>query len=117
VLLVKRSDNGRWAPVTGIVDPGELPEATAEREVLEEAGVVCRVEALAWVNTGPPVVHTNGDQAQYLDHTLRCRYIEGDPYPADDESTAAAWFPLSALPEMTPVLRERIGRAAQHVVA
>ena len=117
VLLVQRSDNGCWAPVTGIVDPGELPEAAAEREVLEETSVVCGVEALVWVNTAPPTVHSNGDRAQYLDHTFRCRYIGGDPYPADDESTAAAWFSLSDLPAMAPVLHERIRRAAQHAVA
>ena len=28
VLLVRRSDNGAWTPVTGIIDPGEEP-ATA----------------------------------------------------------------------------------------
>jgi len=31
VLLVRRSDNGRWGPVTGIVDPGEHPSLTATR--------------------------------------------------------------------------------------
>ena len=25
VLLVRRSDNGAWTPITGIVDPGESP--------------------------------------------------------------------------------------------
>ena len=33
VLLVRRSDNGAWTPVTGIVDPGEHPHVTAVREV------------------------------------------------------------------------------------
>jgi 8-oxo-dGTP pyrophosphatase MutT (NUDIX family) len=37
VLLVRRSDNGSWAPITGIVDPGEHPAHAAVREVLEEA--------------------------------------------------------------------------------
>ena len=31
VLLVERSDNGRWTPVTGIVDPGEEPAVAAAR--------------------------------------------------------------------------------------
>ena len=40
VLMIRRADNGRWAPVAGIIEPGEHPADTAEREVLEEAGVV-----------------------------------------------------------------------------
>ena len=28
ILLGRRSDNGNWAPITGIVDPGEEPAAT-----------------------------------------------------------------------------------------
>ena len=79
VLLIKRSDTGAWTPVTGITDPGEQPHRTAEREVLEEASVVARVERLVWVSSRPPMVHQNGDRAQYLDHTFRCRWVSGDP--------------------------------------
>jgi ADP-ribose pyrophosphatase YjhB (NUDIX family) len=114
VLLVRRSDNGRWAPVTGIVDPGELPAVAAVREVLEETGVHCTIESLAWVNVAAPVTHVNGDRAQYLDHTFRCHYVSGDPYPADDESVEARWCPITDLPDMKPVLRERILVAAAH---
>lgn len=114
VLLVRRADNGSWAPVTGIVDPGEHPSVAAVREVLEETGVRCAVETLAWVDVTEPVVHVNGDQAQYLDHTFRCRYLDGDPYPADDESLEARWFALDGLPDMKPSLRERIATAVAH---
>jgi len=33
VLLVKRADNGRWGPVTGIVEPGEHPADCAVRDL------------------------------------------------------------------------------------
>lgn len=49
VLLVKRSDNGEWTPVTGIVDPGEQPHAAAVREVKEETCVDVTVDALLGV--------------------------------------------------------------------
>ena len=114
VLLVRRSDNDQWAPVTGIVDPGEHPARTAVREVLEETGVTCGVEALAWVNVTAPRVHANGDLAQYLDHTFRCHYLDGEAHVADDESSDVGWFPVDGLPEMPADLRERISTALSH---
>lgn len=114
VLLVRRSDNGRWAPITGIVDPGEHPAVSAIREVLEETGVEAAVESLAWVNVTDPVVHANGDHAQYLDHTFKCRYVGGEAHVADDESVAVGWFPLTRLPEMSPAVTERIVTAVHH---
>lgn len=114
VLLVRRSDNGSWAPVTGIVDPGEHPAQAAVREVMEETGVQCAVEELVWVNVTEPTIHVNGDQAQYLDHTFRCRYVGGEPYPADDESSDVRWFPVTGLPAMKTSLRDRIVTALEH---
>ena len=114
VLLVQRSDTRAWTPVTGIVDPGEHPALTAVREVEEEAGVVAAVRRLAAVNVGRPIVHPNGDQAQYLDHTFLCRYDDGEPFPADDESVEARWCRLDDLPPMEEHLRRRIGEAADH---
>ncbi|CPR11736.1 hydrolase, nudix family protein, putative [Mycobacterium bohemicum DSM 44277] len=108
VLLVKRSDNGAWTAVTGIVEPGENPADCAAREVCEETGVIARATRLAWVHVTRPTVHANGDHAQYLDHVFRMRWISGEPFPADDESTAAAWFDLDALPPMTENMRRRI---------
>lgn len=114
VLLVKRAENGDWAPVTGIVDPGEHPARTATREVLEETGVSCVVDALVWVNVTGPIVHANGDRAQYLDHTFLCRYVTGVPYAADDESSDARWCQPDSLPAMDPLLEERIRTALTH---
>ncbi len=111
VLLVQRADNGRWAPVSGVVDPGEHPEDTVVREALEEAGVRCEVEALAWVNVTEPVHYPNGDVSQYLDLTYRCRWVSGEPYVADDESLDVRWYPLDALPPMVDRDLERVRRA------
>ena len=114
VLLVRRSDNGEWGPVTGIVDPGEHPVVAAPREVMEETGVQCHVEALVSVNVSDPVVHVNGDRAQYLDHTFRCRYDGGDAHPADDESVEVRWFRSAELPSMGEHLVLRVRDALEH---
>lgn len=108
ILLVKRADNGEWAPVTGIVDPGEPPGTAARREALEETGVVISVDRLAGVTVTEPVVYANGDRAVYLDHNFACTWLDGEPRVADDESTDVGWFPIHALPSMASELLERI---------
>ena len=113
VLLVRRSDTGEWTPVTGIVDPGEQPAVAAERETLEEANIVAVAEAISWVQVTEPIRYANGDESQYIDLVFRCRYVSGDPYPADGENTDAAWFPLDALPTMTANMKERIRSAVE----
>ncbi|CAM3278454.1 NUDIX domain-containing protein [Nocardioides dubius] len=114
VLLVRRSDNGAWSPVTGIIDPGEHPATTAVREVAEETGVRCTVDQLVWVSVGDPVVHANGDHAQYLDLVFRCHFVDGEARVADDESSDVGWFAVDDLPPLKPDLQERIEVALEH---
>lgn len=111
VLLVQRADNGNWSPVTGIIDPGEEPADAAAREVLEEADVVAMPEQLVKVQVTAPIVHANGDHAQYLDLVFRFRWVSGTPFPADGENLAAQWFDLDALPPMPDHLSARIKSA------
>ncbi|WP_327089142.1 NUDIX domain-containing protein [Nonomuraea sp. NBC_01738] len=111
ILLVRRADDGRWTPVTGIIDPGEQPADAARRETLEEAAVVCVPERLAQVHVSPERVYQNGDRAQYLDLVFRCRWESGEPYPADGENSEARWFPLTAMPEMGASMLSRIEAA------
>ncbi|WIB59892.1 NUDIX domain-containing protein [Curtobacterium sp. MCLR17_007] len=108
LLVVRRADSGALTPVTGIVDPGEQPAVAAEREVLEEADVVAVAERLTWVQTLPEMTYPNGDRAQYLDLVFACRWVSGDPYPADGENTEAFWAPVSDLPTMSENMRERV---------
>lgn len=113
VLLVRRSDNGAWAPITGITDPDEQPAQCAVREAREETGVDIAVERLVSVTTEPETVHVNGDRAQYLDITFRCRHVAGHPHVADDESTDVAWFETRNLPPLQAAHRHRIERALE----
>ncbi|GAA4165903.1 NUDIX domain-containing protein [Gryllotalpicola daejeonensis] len=113
VLLVRRADNGEWTAVTGIIDPGEPPAVAAEREVLEETAIVAVAERLARVHVEDRVVvYENGDRSRYIDLTFTCRYVSGEPYPADGENTEAAWYRLDALPPMRDDHRARIEVAA-----
>ena len=108
ILLIRRSDTGEWAPISGIIDPGEQPADTAAREALEEADVVVAVERLAGVGVTPPILYSNGDQAQYLDVIFTCRWVSGEPRPADGEALEVRWFPVDGLPPMSADFRARI---------
>ena len=111
LLLVQRSDDLSWTPVTGIVDPGEEPAVAARREALEEAGVEIRVDRLAMTSVSGEYVYDNGDHAIYLDLTFACSWVAGEPYVGDDESVDVRWWPLDNLPDMGRWMTERIEAA------
>lgn len=118
ILLGRRSDTGRWAVVSGILEPGEEPAVALVREVLEETGVVAEVVALTAVSTGRPVTYPNGDTAQYLDLCFWCRAVGGEARVADDESTEVGWFELDSLPtDLTESSVERIARTVEYLTA
>ncbi|KLU09173.1 NUDIX domain-containing protein [Kocuria sp. SM24M-10] len=114
VLLARRSDNGNWGLVSGIVEPGEEPAVTAVRECLEETGVVAVVEDLVAIKAGEPVQYPNGDRCQFLDHTFRCRWVSGEARVNDDESLEVGWYHPSDTPELPPHQRARLDAALAH---
>ena len=118
LLLGRRADNGRWAVVSGILEPGEEPAVALVREAREETGVEIEVLALAGVSAGEEVVYPNGDRAQYLDVSFLCRAVGGEARVADDESTDVGWFERDALPEpLNPSTRDWIDRALEVLAA
>ncbi|MEU3690890.1 NUDIX hydrolase [Streptomyces narbonensis] len=112
VLLGRRSDNGVWAVIGGIVEPGEQPADCAVREVYEETAVQCVPERIVLVETlRKPVVYPNGDTCQYMDVAFRCRAVGGEARVNDDESTEVGWFEVDDLPEMKRFSYLRIEKA------
>ena len=108
VLLGQRSDNGKWALIGGICEPGEEPAETAEREVYEETAVHCVAERVVLTQALAPVEYDNGDRCQYLDVTFRCRATGGEARVNDDESLEVAWYPVDALPPLDEFSQFRI---------
>jgi len=108
LLLGRRADNGRWALVAGVMDPGEQPAETIVREVYEETAVHVVPERITSVLTQPPTVYPNGDRCEYVDITFRCRAVGGEARVNDDESLAVGWFALDDLPPIGDLVRHRI---------
>ena len=114
VLMVRRADDGRWTPVTGIVDPGEEPARAAEREVAEEAGIACTALRLLDMRALPEITYPNGDRAQYLDICFLCEADDSQrPFPADGENTEALWCPVEDLPPMNDRFHEQLALALE----
>ncbi len=111
VLIVRRADDGRWTPVTGIIDPGEEPAAACAREVLEEAAVVARPVRVLSTEVVGPVTSPNGDVCSYLDTSFLLEWVSGEPHPADGENTEAVFVPVSQLPPMNERFERVIARA------
>ncbi|ALN15531.1 NUDIX hydrolase [Acidipropionibacterium acidipropionici] len=108
VLLVRRTDNGAWTPVCGIVEPGELPSETVVREAQEEARVQIEVVRVVRMCVSGAIEYPNGDWARYLDHDFLCRWVGGRAGVGDDESTDVRWFPVGSLPDMSARHARRI---------
>jgi 8-oxo-dGTP pyrophosphatase MutT (NUDIX family) len=100
VLLGRRADNGQWALITGMVEPGEEPAQALRREVFEETGVEVEVEVLVNVGVVGPITFPNGDVCTFLNLDFRCRYLGGQARVNDDESLEVGWFALDSLPEL-----------------
>jgi 8-oxo-dGTP pyrophosphatase MutT (NUDIX family) len=113
VLLGRRADDGGWAIIGGIPEPGEQPAETAVREVYEETAVRCVPDRVLLVQTLDPVRYPNGDRCQYLDICLRCHAVGGEARVNDDESLDVGWFPFGELPPLRDFALTRIKLATQ----
>jgi len=117
VLLVKRSDNGAWTPVTGIVDPGEEPAVAAAREAREEAGVEVRVDRLARVGVTDEVTYPNGDRSVYLDLTFACTWVSGEARVGDDESVDVRWCAPDGFDDLDPPVARHMHERVEAALA
>ena len=98
VLLGRRADDGNWAAISGIVEPGENPADTVVREAREEACIEVEVERMLWLDVMDEVTFPNGDRCRFLDHGFRGRLGDGSPGIGDGEVSDVAWFPADRLP-------------------
>ena len=89
LLLLRRSDNGRWAVPGGYMEPGESTTEACIREVVEETGLVVEVVRLVAVYTNPHLLLTypDGNRWQLVILPFEARLVGGTP-ALSDETTA-----------------------------
>lgn len=99
VLLQRRADSGRWALISGIIEPGEHPTQCLTREAMEETGAEVVVGRMLWCVVTEPKTYANGDQTRYLDHGYAGVVVGGELRPDQEETLDVGWFPVDDLPE------------------
>ena len=99
VLLVHEVDANAWSTPGGAVEVDERPGDAAEREVLEETGLVVALDGIETVLGGPKfrVRYPNGDEIAYVAIVYRGTVVGGAVQPDGEEVTAVDWFPIDSL--------------------
>ncbi len=113
LLLLRRTDNGRWGLPGGAMEPGESLEDTARRETREETGLELGRLSLFGVYSGPELhyQYPNGEQVYNVTAVYTGECPEGPLIPSPAEHTEYAYHDLQALPAdisppIRPILRE-----------
>ncbi|MEV8372386.1 NUDIX domain-containing protein [Kribbella sp. NPDC056861] len=109
LFLTRRVDNGEWCLPGGGIDPGERPAEAAEREVLEETGLIVRATALLGVYSDPDLVLVShdGSWVQIIGILFRAEVIGGTA-GTSDEVTEVGWFTADEAAELTVIPNHRL---------
>ena len=109
VALIQPRDRQAWSLPKGLIEQGETPEAAAQREVLEETGLVGEI-------AGPIDTIKYSYNARWESPTVRVfkivtfyllRHTGGDPSHHDSEVDRVEWFPLEYAMEHATYPQER----------
>lgn len=65
----------------------------------------------ALVQQLPRVTYVNGDQVDFLDIVFRCRWVSGDPHPADGELSEVGFYDLAAMGDIDDARVRKIALA------
>ena len=97
ILLQKRSDNGEWGLIGGLLELNETYEEAALREVREETGLEVRLESFIGIYHNHDMVWSNGDAAHTIGAYFKASIVSGEPR-VDEESLELRFFGRDELP-------------------
>ena len=100
ILLVQEANDGRWALPGGWADEHDTPKLACEREVLEESGYRATAIKLAAVKDRSLHPYTPPRLERIYKLLFLCS-LDGGTAATSVETTAASFFPLDALPDLS----------------
>jgi len=118
LLMMKRSDNECWSVPGGSMEPGELVEVAAKREILEESNLEIGEMSLFGVFSGPELFYKypNGDEVYNVIIVYLSRDWCGD-VELNDEHTEWRWCPANEIPEdVSPPIKPVIAQFKSSVL-
>ena len=99
ILLQRRSDNGKWGLIGGLLEMNETYEAAALREIREETGLEVRLDSFLGIFHNHNMVWSNGDAAHVISAMYTASIISGEPR-VDEESYELRFFSREEIPDL-----------------
>ncbi|MGW5380694.1 NUDIX hydrolase [Nocardia sp. NPDC003999] len=92
ILLIRRTDNGKYSIPGGGLEAGETVARAVVREVYEETGIDVKVTELIGIFSDPDhvIAYNDGEVRQEFSICFRAQPISGTPRPSE-ESTEVEW--------------------------
>ena len=99
ILFQRRSDNGKWGLIGGLLELDETYEEAAAREVREETGLEVRLDSFLGIYHNYDMVWSNGDAAHVIGAYFKASVIGGE-LRKDAESLELEYFSRDEIPEL-----------------
>lgn len=99
ILFQRRTDNGQWGLIGGLVEMNETYEQAALREIREETGLEVRLDSFLGIFHNHDMVWSNGDAAHVISAMFTASIVSGEPR-IDGESYELRFFGLDELPPL-----------------
>ena len=98
ILFQRRTDNGKWGLIGGLMEINETFQETALREVREETGLEVRLDSFLGIFHNHNMVWSSGDQAHVVTAFFTASIVSGTPR-IDEESYELRFFSREEMPE------------------
>jgi len=99
ILFQRRTDNGQWGLIGGLLEMNETYEQAAIREIREETGLEVRLESFLGIFHNHHMVWSNGDAAHVVSAMFTASAPSGDPR-IDEESYELRFFGKDEIPPL-----------------
>ena len=99
ILFQRRTDNGQWGLIGGLLEMNETYEQAALREIREETGLEVKLESFLGIFHNHDMVWSNGDAAHVVSAMFTAGIVSGEPR-IDEESYELRFFGKDEIPAL-----------------